>query len=143
MEGTMKVAVMKGIRKMEFEQWPIPQIKDDEVLVKINHVGVCGSDLHFFEAGRIGNWIVDSDLVLGHESGGTVVEVGSKVEHLKVGDRVALEPGVFCGECEMCKKVITTFARRWTSWRFLMSGAACSWSTMHIRQKCASSFRIM
>ena len=79
MEGTMKVAVMKGIRKMEFEQWPIPQIKDDEVLVKINHVGVCGSDLHFFEAGRIGNWIVDSDLVLGHESGGTVVEVGSKV----------------------------------------------------------------
>ena len=104
MEGTMKVAVMKGIRKKEFEQWPIPQIKDDEVLVKINHVGVCGSDLHFFEAGRIGNWIVDSDLVLGHESGGTVVEVGSKVEHLKVGDRVALEPGVFCGECEMCKK---------------------------------------
>ena len=104
MEGTMKVAVMKGIRKMEFEEWPIPTIKDDEVLVKINHVGVCGSDLHFFEAGRIGNWIVDSDLVLGHESGGTVVEVGSKVEHLKVGDRVALEPGVFCGECEMCKR---------------------------------------
>ena len=68
MEGKMKVAVMKGIRQMEFEEWPIPQIKDDEVLVKINHVGVCGSDLHFFEAGRIGNWIVDSDLVLGHDA---------------------------------------------------------------------------
>ena len=104
MEGTMKVAVMKGIREMVIEEHPIPTPADDEVLVKINHVGVCGSDLHFFEAGRIGNWIVDCDLTLGHESGGTVVEVGSKVTNLKPGDRVALEPGVFCGECEMCKK---------------------------------------
>lgn len=104
MEGTMKVAVMKGIRQMAIEEHPIPTPKDDEVLVKINHVGICGSDLHFFEAGRIGNWIVDSDLTLGHESGGTVVEVGKNVTTLQVGDRVALEPGVFCGECEMCKQ---------------------------------------
>ena len=104
MEGNMKVAVMKGIRKMEIEEYPIPTPKDDEVLVKIEYVGVCGSDMHFFESGRVGNWIVNDDLVLGHESGGTVVEVGSAVTDLKVGDRVALEPGVGCGQCEMCKK---------------------------------------
>ncbi len=104
MEGKMKVAVMKGIRDMQMEERPIPTPKDDEVLVKIEYVGVCGSDLHFFEAGRIGNWIVKDDLVLGHESGGTIVEVGKNVEGLKVGDRVALEPGVGCGKCEMCKK---------------------------------------
>ncbi|MCI8993760.1 MAG: NAD(P)-dependent alcohol dehydrogenase [Eubacterium sp.] len=104
MEGKMKVAVMTGIRKMEIQERDIPVPKEDEVLVKIEYVGICGSDMHFFEAGRIGNWIVDEPLVLGHESGGTVVEVGKNVTNLKVGDRVALEPGVGCGECEMCKK---------------------------------------
>lgn len=104
MEGKMKVAVMTDIRKMEIEERDIPQIKPDEVLVKIEYVGICGSDMHFFESGRVGNWIVDEPLVLGHESGGTVVEVGENVTNLKVGDRVALEPGVGCGECEMCKK---------------------------------------
>ena len=104
MEGKMKVAVMTGIRKMEMEERNIPTPKDDEVLVKIEYVGICGSDMHFFEAGRVGNWIVDGPLVLGHESGGTVVEIGKNVKNLKIGDRVALEPGVPCGECEMCKK---------------------------------------
>lgn len=104
MDGKMKVAVMTGIRKMEIQERDIPTPKDDEVLVKIEYVGICGSDMHFFEAGRVGNWIVKDPLVLGHESGGTVVEVGKNVTNLKVGDRVALEPGVGCGECEMCKK---------------------------------------
>ena len=104
MEGKMKVAVMTETKKMEIQERDIPKIKEDEVLVKIEYVGICGSDMHFFEAGRLGNWIVDVPLVLGHESGGTVVEVGEKVSDLKVGDRVALEPGVSYGECEMCKK---------------------------------------
>lgn len=104
MKGTMKVSVMTDLRTMVMEERPIPAIKPDEVLVKIEYVGICGSDMHFFEAGRVGNWIVDEPIVLGHESGGTVVEVGADVKDLKVGDRVALEPGVGCGECEMCKK---------------------------------------
>ena len=104
MEGKMKVAVMTGTRQMEIQEREIPKIKKDEVLVKIEYVGICGSDMHFFEAGRLGNWIVDVPLVLGHESGGTIMEVGENVVDLKPGDRVALEPGVGCGECEMCKK---------------------------------------
>ena len=103
MEGMMKTAVMTEIGKIEIQQRPIPQPKDDEVLVKIEYVGVCGSDLHYYESGAIGDFVVKPPFVLGHESGGTVVEVGKNVTHLKVGDRVALEPGKTCGHCEFCK----------------------------------------
>lgn len=103
MEGKMKVAVMLGIGKMGFEERPIPQPKDDEVLVKLEYVGICGSDIHYYETGAIGDYVVKPPFVLGHEPGGTVVEVGKDVHHLKVGDRVALEPGKTCGHCEACR----------------------------------------
>ena len=103
MKGEMKVAVMEGIGKMGFTERPIPTPKDDEVLVKLEYVGICGSDLHYYEHGRIGDYIVEPPFVLGHEPGGTVVEVGKNVKHLKAGDRVALEPGKTCGHCEFCK----------------------------------------
>lgn len=104
MEGTMKTAVMTDLMKVEIQNRPIPVPKDNEVLVKVEYVGICGSDLHYYEAGRIGDFVVETPFVLGHEAGGTVVETGSAVTHLKVGDRVALEPGKTCGECEFCKQ---------------------------------------
>lgn len=100
----MKVAVMNGIGKMGFEERPVPQPKDNEVLVKLEYVGICGSDIHYYETGRIGNYIVEPPFVLGHEPGGVVVEVGKDVRHLKVGDRVALEPGKTCGHCRFCRE---------------------------------------
>lgn len=104
MEGKMKVAVMTAIGQMAFEERDIPKAKDNEVLVKLEYVGICGSDLHYYEAGAIGNFIVEPPFVLGHEPGGTVVEVGKDVKHLKVGDRVALEPGKTCGHCQFCRE---------------------------------------
>lgn len=104
MNGKMKVAVMEGIGKMGFEEREIPKPKDNEVLVKLEYVGICGSDLHYYETGAIGDYIVEPPFVLGHEPGGVVVEVGKNVSHLKVGDRVALEPGKTCGHCEFCKE---------------------------------------
>lgn len=103
MEGKMKVAVMLGIGKMGFEERDIPTPAADEVLVKLDYVGICGSDLHYYETGAIGDYVVKPPFVLGHEPGGVVVEVGKDVKHLKVGDRVALEPGKTCGQCEFCK----------------------------------------
>lgn len=103
MEGKMKTAVMLGIGRMGFEERDIPAPKDNEVLVKLEYVGICGSDLHYYETGAIGDYVVKPPFVLGHEPGGTVVEVGKDVKHLKVGDRVALEPGKTCGQCEFCK----------------------------------------
>ena len=103
MDGKMKVAVMNNIGEMGYEERPIPMAKENEVLVQLEYVGICGSDLHYYETGRIGDYIVKPPFVLGHEPGGVVVEVGEKVTHLKVGDRVALEPGKTCGKCEFCR----------------------------------------
>lgn len=103
MKGKMKVAVMLGIGKMGFEERDIPEVKDNEVLVRLEYVGICGSDLHYYETGAIGDYVVNPPFVLGHEPGGVVVETGKNVKHLKVGDRVALEPGKTCGHCEFCK----------------------------------------
>ena len=104
MNRTMKVAVMEGTGKMGYTRRPIPTPKADEVLVKLEYVGICGSDMHYYETGAIGDYVVKPPFVLGHEPGGTVVEVGSNVKHLKVGDRVALEPGKTCGHCEFCRQ---------------------------------------
>lgn len=104
MEGKMRAAVMNGIGKIGFEEREIPKPKANEVLVKLEYVGICGSDLHYYETGAIGSYVVEPPFVLGHEPGGVVVETGARVRHLKVGDRVALEPGKTCGHCEFCKE---------------------------------------
>ncbi|MCP1102109.1 L-iditol 2-dehydrogenase [Aequitasia blattaphilus] len=103
MNNKMKVAIMTDVGKMELTEREIPRPTKDEVLVKVEHVGVCGSDMHYFEAGGIGRNIVKPPFVLGHEAGGIVTEVGANVTSLKVGDKVALEPGKTCGKCEFCK----------------------------------------
>ena len=103
MQGTMLAAAMRGIGQMELLRRPIPVPKEDEVLVRLEYVGICGSDIHYYESGRIGDKAVAFPFVLGHEPAGVVVETGAKVRHLAVGDRVALEPGKTCGRCEFCR----------------------------------------
>ena len=100
---TNKAVYMTGINKLETREIEMPKIKEDEVLVKLEYVGICGSDVHYLEHGRIGDFVVEGDFILGHECSGTVAEVGSAVKDLKVGDKVALEPGQTCGQCEFCK----------------------------------------
>jgi len=95
-------AFLTGLEKIEFRDIEVPKIKDDEVLVKMEAVGVCGSDVHYYSHGRIGDFVVKFPFILGHECAGTIVEAGSAVKNLKVGDRVALEPGIPCGSCEFC-----------------------------------------
>lgn len=72
--------------------------------VHIQQTGICGSDVHYWQKGRIGDFILNSPIVLGHESSGRVVEAGSKVKNVKVGDRVAIEPGVPCRRCDHCRR---------------------------------------
>jgi L-iditol 2-dehydrogenase len=100
----MTVAVMSDIGKIEYVEKNIPVPSVDEVLVKVEYVGICGSDLHYFSKGAIGDYVVRTPFVLGHEAGGTVIEVGRNVKNLKAGDRVAMEPGKTCGKCEFCQR---------------------------------------
>ncbi|OMF21942.1 alcohol dehydrogenase [Paenibacillus sp. FSL H8-0548] len=101
--STMKAAVLESQGSIEVKQVPIPSVKADEALVEVKCIGICGSDVHYYEHGKIGRYEVKQPLILGHELAGVVVEVGENVQHIKVGDRVAVEPGVTCGRCENCK----------------------------------------
>lgn len=102
MKNRMMRMPEKG-RLVEVEE-EMPQIKDHQVLVKMEYCGICGSDMHFFQNGAIGTRKAPPDFILGHESAGTVVELGKAVKKLQIGDRVALEPGIPCGTCEFCRK---------------------------------------
>lgn len=100
----MKVSVMTGIRKVVTEEREIPSIGENDVLIKVMDCGVCGSDIHYYEHGRIGDFVVEKPMILGHECAGEIVETGKNVTNVKVGDKVAVEPGYTCGKCEFCKK---------------------------------------
>jgi L-iditol 2-dehydrogenase len=100
----MRTAVLTEPNQFELEERDRPSPGPDEVLVAVRDVGICGSDVHYYEHGRIGDYVVEEPLVLGHESAGEVVEVGENVAGLAVGDRVALEPGVPCRRCAHCKR---------------------------------------
>ncbi|PYG88167.1 L-iditol 2-dehydrogenase [Ruminiclostridium sufflavum DSM 19573] len=98
-----RAIVMTEIGHFEEKDVPMPKVKSGDVLVKIEYVGICGSDVHFFESGHCGASTCTVPFILGHEVAGTVIEVGENVTTHKVGDRVALEPGQTCGKCEFCK----------------------------------------
>jgi L-iditol 2-dehydrogenase len=104
MDGTNVVSVLDGVGAVRVESRPVPEPGPDEVLVRVAAVGVCGSDVHYYQHGRIGEFVVREPLVLGHEASGTVVGRGSAATRLEIGQRVALEPGVPCGRCERCRE---------------------------------------
>ncbi|MDD5063140.1 MAG: alcohol dehydrogenase catalytic domain-containing protein [Phycisphaerae bacterium] len=100
----MKAIVLTGIRQMKMTNVPEPVIKkDDEILLKVEAVGVCGSDVHYYETGRIGSQIVKYPFVVGHECAATVEAVGCAVTRVRAGDNVVVEPSMACNNCDQCK----------------------------------------
>lgn len=99
----MKAMVLTGIRQMEMMEVPDPKIVNDtDVLIKMERVGVCGSDIHYYTTGKIGSQVVEYPFPVGHEGAGTVVEIGSSVKTVKVGDEIAIEPAMPCWDCDQC-----------------------------------------
>jgi len=98
----MKIAVMNGMQDISIEEREIPEIKHNEVLIRIKSIGICGSDLHYYAEGKIGDVAVETPFVLGHEVAGEIAAVGDGVDGLVIGDLVAVEAGIPCGECEFC-----------------------------------------
>ncbi|KAL1453773.1 hypothetical protein WDU94_010086 [Cyamophila willieti] len=89
---------------LRLEHKPMPEPQEGQVLLEMGCVGICGSDVHYYEHGRIADYIVTKPMIIGHEASGTVVKVGKGVKNLKPGDRVAIEPGVPCRCCSFCKE---------------------------------------
>src|SRR5690625_3545979 len=100
----MKAAILHKPFEMTVDTLPVPEVGPHDALVKVMAVGICGSDVHYYEHGKIGKYVVEDPIILGHECAGEVVAIGEKVTRLNVGDRVAVEPGVTCGVCDMCKQ---------------------------------------
>ncbi len=100
----MKVAHFVGPKKLEIVDLPQPTLNEpDHVLLRIDRVGVCGSDVHYYSNGRIGRQVLTYPATLGHECAGTVVEVGAEVDGLQPGHRVAVDPAMACGTCDQCR----------------------------------------
>ncbi|MET0692536.1 MAG: alcohol dehydrogenase catalytic domain-containing protein, partial [Propionibacteriaceae bacterium] len=84
------------------EPGPVPSPGPHQVLIEVATVGICGSDVHYYDHGRIADFVVREPLVLGHEASGTIRAVGSDVTDREVGQRVAMEPQETCGRCVQC-----------------------------------------
>lgn len=100
---TSPASVLTGAQELTVSEIPVPKAAADEVLVRVAAVGVCGSDVHYYRHGRIGDFVVEKPLVLGHEVSGTIAAVGESVDASRLGERVAIEPQRPCRVCRQCK----------------------------------------
>jgi L-iditol 2-dehydrogenase len=100
---TMRAARLHGIRDLRLEDLPRPTPGPGKVLLKVASVGTCGSDVHYYVDGRIGEQVVTAPIIMGHEFSAWVAELGAGVEGLEIGQLVAVEPAIHCGECESCQ----------------------------------------
>lgn len=99
----MKSIPLSGIRRFTPAEIPMPTVTNvDDVLFRVDAVGVCGSDIHYYRTGRIGDQRITFPFLVGHECAGTVMEVGGGVTSVKPGDRIAVDPAVSCGKCDQC-----------------------------------------
>lgn len=100
----MKASFLVKQGHVEVREIPVPALDADEVLVRVAAVGVCGSDTHYYQHGKIGPYVVEQPIILGHEASGTIVAVGALVDQSRVGKRVSIEPQRPCGNCKQCNE---------------------------------------
>ena len=97
----MKAALLQEVGKLEVKDVPQPKCDEEGIVIKVAACAVCGTDVKVY---RHGHRLIVPPRVTGHEVAGTIVEVGSRVSDLKVGDRVVIAPAIPCGECRTCRR---------------------------------------
>ena len=100
----MKAAYLIHPKTIEIREVAVPQPGPGQVLVRVRAVGVCGSDVHYYLEGRIGDSIATEPHIMGHEFAGEIAALGAGVTGLRVGQLVAVEPAISCGHCELCRE---------------------------------------
>ena len=112
----MKALVLEKQLELKLRDIDLPtEVGPDDVKIKMHTVGICGSDIHYYEHGKIGQWNVDAPMVLGHEGSGTVIAVGNNEKILKVGDRVCIEPQVVSKKSKEYKLGMYNYCLLYTS----------------------------
>ncbi|KAK9121365.1 hypothetical protein Syun_018982 [Stephania yunnanensis] len=96
-------AWLVGLNTLKIQPFKLPPLGPHDVRVRMKAVGICGSDVHYLKTLKCAHFVVEEPMVIGHECAGVIEEVGSDVKYLVVGDRVALEPGISCWRCDLCK----------------------------------------
>jgi L-iditol 2-dehydrogenase len=99
----MNAAFLKSIGCFEMGEMELRELKDDEVLIRVMSAGICGSDVHFYKDGRIGPTKATFPYIIGHECSGVIEDIGDKVEIALKGQRVAVEPAIYCYNCRFCR----------------------------------------
>ncbi len=102
MTDQMRASYLVEPGEVALRNTDVPALESDQVLVQVAAVGVCGSDVHFYQHGKLGPFVVDQPLILGHELSGVIAAVGSDVDTSRIGQRVAVEPQRPCGKCAQC-----------------------------------------
>ncbi len=129
---TMRASVLRGVKDIVVEERPVPEPGPREVLVQVAAVGTCGSDVHYYEHGRVGGFVVDNPLVLGHEPSGVVVARGPDATRHSPGQLVSIEPGRPCFTCGQCRQGRYNLC---PDMRFFatppVDGAFCEYVTVH------------
>ena len=110
----MRACVLHAAMDLRLEERPDLPLENDHVRVRFGAGGICGSDLHYYFDGRVGDFAVREPLILGHEVAGEVIEVGAAVARVKVGDRVAVNPSLPCWQCRACQAGRTNLCARMT-----------------------------
>lgn len=100
----MKAWVLHGARDMRLEDRPQPPVAAHSVLIRVARAGICGSDIHYYQDGRVGDFVLKTPFVLGHEFAGEVVERGAEVSSFSVKDRVVVDPTIPCRTCPQCMR---------------------------------------
>lgn len=119
MTGTMKAVVFDRPYSMEVREVPIPEIGEDQALVRVEAVGICGTDVHLYE----GDFVPRFPLIPGHEFAGVIEKVGSAVEGFRPGDRVAVDPSIFCESCYFCNQNLQNHCENWNALGVTRPGA--------------------
>ena len=115
----MKAAVLEEVGKLRLKDVPVPQPKNNEVLIRVRVCGICGTDIKLYK----GDYTANVPVILGHEFSGEIVEIGKEVKDLKVGDRVVVDPNEPCGKCYWCRSGKSTFCKNMPAYGVLSNGA--------------------
>jgi L-iditol 2-dehydrogenase len=129
----MKAMVLAGIRKIKIVEQPAPALQHPtDVLLRVIRAGICGSDIHYYTQGRIGDQIVHFPFCIGHECGAIVADVGKQVTRFKPGDLVVVDPSVSCGTCDQCRLGQFNTCRKVRFWGCpgQLEGCLCDLMTM-------------
>ena len=111
MAQTMKAAIIEKPEKLVVKEVPVPEVLDDEVLIKVKYTGICGTDWSIYT----GKYSADRlPLIPGHEFSGIIVKAGKNAKQLKEGDRVTADINMSCGSCFYCKKGLKLMCREFT-----------------------------